>query len=118
MDKDTIWEWLKNDPDSFFELLESHNINLKELSELDLPKLFIKERYKEGFTQEEFEAGEAVLWLAYFAEREISEDILFIETQTGKVADEVRTMLDEMNFGQKIKFIDENYNHHAVDPFH
>jgi|SRR3989344_1298076 len=110
MDEDAIWTWLKNDPDKFFDLCESHNIDFRGMKELDIPKLFVRKRYKDKFTQEGFDAGEAVLWLAYFAEREISEDILAIETELGKDSEHTQEMIDEMDFGQKLSFVERNYS--------
>jgi hypothetical protein len=110
MDKEEIWQRLKTDPDAFFDELEKRGVELKSLKKLSMPKLFVRERYKERFSEEYFEAAESVLWISYLAEREIRDDILFIETHLGKDAAEVDAMLDEMTFGGKIKFINENYN--------
>jgi len=110
MDEEEIKQKLFLDPDGFFDFLETRKIDISGLKSLDLLRLFIRERYKELFKQENFEAAEAIFWLSYFAERELRESILFVETQLGKNPDEIDARLDEMTFGKKIIFIQKNYN--------
>lgn len=110
MDEKEITQRLFSDPDGFFDFLEANKIDISDLKKLDLPKLFIRKRYQELFKQENFEAAEAIFWLSYFAERELRESIFFVETQLGRNSKEIDAILDEMTFGQKIVFIQKNYN--------
>ena len=110
MDEKEIANALFSNPDGFFDYLELRKIDLSGLKKLDLPKLFIRKTYKELIKQENFEAAEAVFWLSYFVERDIRDSIFFVETALGKTPSEIDAKLDDMTFGDKIKFVEENYN--------
>lgn len=110
MNEDEIAKALFSNPDKFFKLLESKDFNFSGLKELDIPKLMVRERYKDLIKQDHFDAAESVLWISYFAEREIRESIFYVETKLGKNAEEIDEMLDKMTFGKKIMFIEDNYN--------
>lgn len=109
MDEDKIANALFSNPDEFFELLESNNFDYSGLKKLDIPKLLVRERYKDLISQDHFDAAESVLWISYFVEREITEDIFYIETKLSKNNAEIDEMLDKMTFGEKIKFVEDNY---------
>lgn len=118
MDEKEIADILFSNPDKFFEILESKNFDFEKLKKLDMPKLFVRERYKDLIKQEHFDAAESVLWISYFAEREIREMILYVETKLGKSPGKIIESLNEMTFGAKIKFIEDNYNPKGnSDPF-
>lgn len=110
MNEEEIKHRLYSDPDGFFDLLESRGASLAGIKKLDLPRLLVRERYKELIQQENFDAVDATFWISYLAEREMRDSILFVETALGKNREEIETELDEMTFGAKLKFIEENYN--------
>jgi|AntAceMinimDraft_18_1070375.scaffolds.fasta_scaffold22304_1 hypothetical protein len=110
MDKDEIARKLFSDPDKFFKEMEAKNFDFRVFKKNDIPKLFVHKRYKDLIKQEHFDAAESVLWISYFAEREIREAIFDVETKIGKNPDEIDKELDKMTFGQKINFIENNYN--------
>lgn len=109
-EEDKIARKLFSDPDNFFEEMESKNFDFRIFKKIDIPKRLIHECYKDLIKQEHFDAAEFVLWMAYFAEREIRESIFYIETKIGKKPDEIDKKLDKMTFGQKINFVENNYN--------
>jgi hypothetical protein len=109
MDEEQITNLFFSDPDKLFKIIWDEGGNLDEIKKLKLGKLIAKQRFPELINLDREEAVEFVFWFTYYIEREIRNDIFFIETHLGKLSEQTGAMVDEMNFGQKINFIKSHY---------
>jgi len=110
MNEEELKEFLFANPEGFFAMCDDKGVSLDFLKELDIPKLIVAKRYKDECTPEFFAAADTVLWVSYFSERELTRAIKDIEINHGRDLNEMQAELDEMVFGQKITFADDNYN--------
>src|SRR3989338_3723078 len=109
MDEQEIFDLLFSNPDKLFTLIEQRGGSLDDLKKLEIGKLMARKRFPELVKQDSIDVVEFVLWFSYFVEREIRDSIFYVETNLHKDSKEIDKMLDEMTFGQKIKFIEEHY---------
>lgn len=109
MDEEEITKLFFTDPDQLFGMIQKNGGDLDGLRKLKLGKLFVKQRFPEFVNQNNEEAVDFVFWFTYFVEREIRDDIFYVETKLGKTPIDIDRKLDDMDFGQKIKFIEDNY---------
>jgi len=112
-----LWE----DPDRLFSMLEKTEDFeglLVKLKELRMGRLIAIEGFPELSDPKVEQAVDFVFWLAYWMERSIREDIISIETTLGKPIEDINRLVDGMNFGAKIKFLEDNYiDKHEKDEY-
>ncbi|MFH1661915.1 MAG: hypothetical protein ABIA02_02370 [Candidatus Falkowbacteria bacterium] len=110
MDDEEIYNLLKSDPDKLFKNIEQKGGSLESLKELKIGRLFAQQRFPELVKQKHLEAVEFMFWFTYFVEREIRDDIYWVEKTLGKNMETIDKKIDGMTFGEKINFIKENYS--------
>lgn len=107
------------DPEQVFSLYEQNGGNYKSLKELRLEKKLIEKKFPELAEKEYTDSAEFMFWLSYLVERDLSESIAEIEVAVGRKGHaEAEKMIDDMGFGQKIKFIiQKSYVEDETDPY-
>jgi hypothetical protein len=113
MDDEKITKFLFSKPKEAFEFFEKGGVDFKQLKELDLGRLLVKQRYQ--LTQEQIEAVEFVYWLSYFEEREFGHIISEVEKSKGATTPMIQAMLDKLHFGDKISLIEQHYASQSKD---
>ncbi|MEK7654289.1 MAG: hypothetical protein AAB345_03340 [Patescibacteria group bacterium] len=117
MSEEEIKNILFSDPVGFFESFDKKGLNFDSLKKLEISKLIVREKFPELVKEEDFQAAESLFWISYFAERDLRDSILFVETSLGKKSEDVEVMLDDdMTFGQKIQFVPEKYYSRDAEP--
>jgi hypothetical protein len=94
------------DPDALIKKMEEMGIDPSGLDK-NIAKKMVKKRF--SLTDDQFEAVDFIFWISYFIEREAEELIIFPEVQIGAREKAMKTIINKLNFGDKIKIIEELY---------
>jgi len=113
MDIEEIKKLIDGNPDILIKKAEELGIDFKGLDK-DIAKKMAKERY--SITEDQFEAVDFIFWVSYFVERASEEFIIYPEVKIGARKEAIEILVGKLNFGGKIKVIEELYTG-KKDPF-
>jgi len=108
-----IKKLIDGNPDTLIKKAEELGVDFKGLDK-DIAKEIAKKRY--SITENQFEAVDFIFWIAYFVERTAEELIIYPEVQIGARKEAMEVLVGKLNFGGKIKVIEELYTG-KKDPF-
>ncbi|NCU28178.1 MAG: hypothetical protein EOM85_00685 [Candidatus Moranbacteria bacterium] len=109
MNEEEITELFFSDPEKLFSKIKENGGNLDFVKKLQLGKLVVKERFPNLIDKRHEEAIDFLFWFIYGIEQETRDSILYVEEKLGKDKEKSEEMIDNMTFGQKIDFIEQNY---------
>lgn len=108
MENEEIEKLLFSKPDKFVELLEKEGKDVNRIKKrLDLGRKIVRQGYK--ISDKEVEAIEFCFWFSYFVERRIRDMIIPPEVMAGANVGVMQTIIDRLNFGDKISIISDLY---------
>lgn len=109
MNDDEITKLFFSDPEKLFSKIKENGGSLDKIKNIDLGKLIVRQRFPELINKKYEDAIDFLFWFIYGIEKETNDSILYVQIKLGVNPQEVESMVDNMTFGQKINFIEENY---------
>ena len=98
-----------SEPEALFSMIKENGGSLDFFKKLNLAKEMTRERFPDLINIKYEDAIDFLFWFIYAMENEVRDTILYVEDELGKERVKTEKMIDDMTFGMKVDFIENNY---------
>lgn len=109
MKEEEISKIFFSEPEALFSMIKENGGSLDFFKKLNLAKEMTRERFPDLINIKYEDAIDFLFWFIYAMENEVRDTILYVEDELGKERVKTEKMIDDMTFGMKVDFIENNY---------